>query len=59
VGSFTKGGQPARSATGKARLILSPGQQGERQMSRANVPGVERVILRTRSMKQRAAILMP
>ena len=26
MGPFTKGGQPARSATGKLRLMLAPGQ---------------------------------
>src|SRR5271156_137966 len=47
MGSFTKGGQPARSATGGARRMLAPRQGGEREMSRADVPTVKRIIADT------------
>src|SRR5204863_9406723 len=36
-----------RSATRKVRLMLAPGQPGERQMSRADVRAVERMIADT------------
>src|SRR5690349_3630804 len=35
------------SATRRLRLMLAPGQRGERQMSRADVPAVQRIIAKT------------
>jgi hypothetical protein len=39
--------EPALSATGKVRLMLAPGQRGERQMTRAAAPAIVRIIANT------------
>jgi hypothetical protein len=46
MGRLTKGGQPARSATGRAASILAKGNK-ERDMQKAYVPPVERIIAQT------------